>query len=60
MWNIRTGSWGTRVYRVQGFIGPGAAGNPVVASNRRSPADDPIARQIAAAGADPDASDVDR
>ncbi|MEJ0027623.1 MAG: CHAP domain-containing protein [Rhizomicrobium sp.] len=60
VWNIRSGSWGTRVYRVQGFIGPGPAGNPVVASNRRSPADDPIARQIAATGADMDAPDVDR
>ncbi len=23
VWNIRTGGWGTRIYPVQGFIGPG-------------------------------------
>ncbi len=49
VWNIRTGSWGTRTYRVQGFIGPGAAGSPAVAYNSRSQPNDPIARQIAAA-----------
>ena len=26
VWNIRSGSWGTKVYAVQGFIGPGPAG----------------------------------
>jgi len=57
VWNIRTGSWGTRVYRVQGFIGPGPAGNPAVAWNNRSIANDPIARQIAAADTDSDDSD---
>jgi hypothetical protein len=25
VWNIRDGNWGTRIYPVQGFIGPGAA-----------------------------------
>ncbi len=25
VWNIRSGSWGTKVYKVQGFIGPGPA-----------------------------------
>ena len=24
VWNIKSGSWGTRIYAVQGFIGPGA------------------------------------
>jgi hypothetical protein len=48
VWNIRSGTWGTRVYAVQGFIGPGAPdSNPVVASYR-GPAGDPIARLIAA------------
>jgi surface antigen len=48
VWNIRTGSWGSKIYRVQGFIGPGPANaNPVVA-DYRTPSD-PIARQIAAA-----------
>ena len=30
VWNIKTGGWGTRIYPVQGFIGPGngAAPNP--------------------------------
>jgi surface antigen len=51
VWNIRTGSWGTRVYNVQGFIGPGKAdGNAVVASNAPRDDADPIARQIAASG----------
>jgi hypothetical protein len=27
VWNIRDGNWGTRVYPVQGFIGPGTAGS---------------------------------
>jgi hypothetical protein len=26
VWNIRDGNWGTRVYPVRGFIGPGAPG----------------------------------
>jgi surface antigen len=60
VWNIRTGTWGTRIYRVQGFIGPGPAGNPVVAANNRSLANDPIARQIAAADTDSDGSDDER
>jgi hypothetical protein len=34
VWNIRNGSWGTKTYQVQGFIGPGPAGSasPLVAS----------------------------
>jgi hypothetical protein len=28
VWNIRTGGWGTRIYPVQGFIGPGAGSAP--------------------------------
>jgi hypothetical protein len=50
VWNIRNGSWGTKVYTVKGFIGPGPAGseNAVVAFNNFArQASDPIARQIA-------------
>jgi hypothetical protein len=48
VWNIRTGTWGTKVYTVRGFIGPGPANpNPVVASYGARPGDS-IARQIAA------------
>jgi hypothetical protein len=50
VWNIRNGSWGTRTYRVQGFIGPDRV-NPLVASTQGGTADDPIARQIRLAGA---------
>lgn len=60
VWNIRTGSWGTRTYQVQGFIGPGVEGSPVVAANDRFGTDDPIARQIAQADANPGDSDNDR
>jgi surface antigen len=53
VWNIRSGSWGTRTYHVQGFIGPGPeTGSPLVASYRPAPKDDPIARTIAATDAD--------
>jgi len=46
VWNIRTGSWGTKIYTVRGFIGPGpATPNPVVASYNPG---DSIAQQIAA------------
>lgn len=51
VWNIRTGSWGLKAYKVRGFIGPGPEGsdNAVVAFNNFSrDASDPIARQIAA------------
>ena len=44
VWNIRSGSWGTRVYKVQGFIGP-APGGAMIAAYRGG---DPIARLIAA------------
>lgn len=61
VWNIRSGSWGTKVYRVQGFIGPGPAdSNPVVASNAAPDGGDPIARQIAASDANSDDPDSDR
>ena len=33
VWNIRSGSWGTRVYMVQGFIGPGPANPPPVVAS---------------------------
>ncbi len=54
VWNIRSGSWGTKIYNVKGFIGPGTSDeNPVVASSDFNAVvaswDDPIARQIAAA-----------
>jgi surface antigen len=46
VWNIRSGSWGTKVYMVRGFIGPGPANSsPLISAN------DPIARQIAASDA---------
>jgi hypothetical protein len=33
VWNIRTGSWGTKIYSVRGFIGPGPVNpSPLVAS----------------------------
>jgi hypothetical protein len=51
VWNIRTGSWGIKAYKVRGFIGPGPEGSTsaVVAFNAfQHEADDPIARQIAA------------
>jgi hypothetical protein len=48
VWNIRSGSWGTKVYMVKGFIGPGPANpSPVVASYTPAPSD-PIGLQIAA------------
>ena len=49
VWNIRTGTWGTKTYTVQGFIGPGRdAGSPLVSFNEPR-GDDAIARQIAMA-----------
>jgi hypothetical protein len=49
VWNIRTGSWGSKIYRVQGFIGPGpASANPVVAAYHPPALSDPIGRQITA------------
>lgn len=58
VWNIRSGSWGTRVYAVRGFIGPGPTNaNPAVSLNVPVPDatyDDPIARQIAATAPDLD------
>ena len=58
VWNIRSGSWGTKVYKVQGFISPNPAnGNAVVASADLSR--DPIARQIAASNADLNDTDGD-
>ena len=50
VWNIRTGSWGLKAYKVRGFIGPGPEGSEdaVVAFNAFSHTNsDPIARQIA-------------
>ncbi|HEX4302563.1 MAG TPA: CHAP domain-containing protein [Rhizomicrobium sp.] len=54
VWNIRSGSWGTKVYNVQGFISPNPAnGSPLVASlTTPDSTDDPIARQIAAYNVD--------
>jgi hypothetical protein len=47
VWNIRSGTWGTRTYALKGFIGPRTASEQRVSSNGGR-ADDPIARQIAA------------
>ena len=53
VWNIRSGSWGTRTYHVQGFIGPGPeTGSPLVAAYHPKPKDDAIARTIAAGNDD--------
>ena len=30
VWNIKTGGWGTRIYPVQGFIGPGSGSLPTL------------------------------
>ena len=61
VWNIRSGSWGTKVYNVQGFISPNPAnGNPLVASNQAPDPSDPIALQIAASDSDSADSDGDR
>jgi len=46
VWNIRSGTWGTKTYALRGFIGPGQASPMVSSSANRQ--DDPIARQIAA------------
>jgi len=49
VWNIRSGTWGTKTYAVRGFIGPGrAGGEPLISSNDA----DPIARQIASTNTD--------
>jgi|SRR5579871_6191492 len=53
VWNIRSGTWGTRVYAVQGFIGPAPAeANPIIASNRGLTSD-PIGGIIAASASAP-------
>ncbi len=53
VWNIRSGSWGTKIYVVQGFIGPAPAqASPEIASNRDL-IGDPIGRLIAASTATP-------
>lgn len=48
VWNIRSGTWGTKTYALRGFIGPGQAGDHSLVSSNAKPQDDPIARQIAA------------
>jgi hypothetical protein len=50
VWNIRSGSWGTRVYEVQGFIGPAAPESSPVVASYSGLVKDPIARLIAASG----------
>lgn len=56
VWNIRTGSWGTKIYTIKGFIGPGLADStPTYASSGDfgtvvASWQDPIARTIAAGG----------
>ncbi len=55
VWNIRSGSWGTKSYKVQGFISPNPANGPDVVARADLPTPfDPIARQIAASDADMD------
>lgn len=51
VWNIRTGGWGTRIYPVQGFIGPGGDSVP---GGREAPRTDTDLGQIART--DPDES----
>ena len=61
VWNIRSGSWGTKVYNVQGFISPNpAGGNPLVARNEAPDPSDPIALQIAASNSNTDEAGDDR
>jgi hypothetical protein len=52
VWNIRSGTWGTKTYTVRGFIGPGPAEGEALVSSNGARGDDPIARQIASTGAD--------
>lgn len=40
IWNIKTGGWGTRIYPVQGFIGPGS-GDPFDQNQALPDATDP-------------------
>jgi surface antigen len=55
VWNIRSGSWGTKSYKVQGFISPNPADGPAVIASANIPSlADPIARQIAATNDDLD------
>ena len=51
VWNIRSGTWGTKTYALSGFIGPGRADGGSLVSANVKPHDDPIARQIAASDA---------
>jgi hypothetical protein len=37
VFNIRTGAWGSRIYPVQGFIGPGPETNPVLEAGKSPP-----------------------
>lgn len=46
VWNIRTGGWGTRIYPVQGFIGPGSGSGP---GGAEAPGTDTDPAQIARA-----------
>lgn len=50
VWNIRSGTWGTKTYALKGFIGPGSDDGNAIVSSSGVPTDDPIARQIAASG----------
>jgi CHAP domain len=52
VWNIRSGTWGTKTYAVTGFIGPDRTGGEPLVSANDAPGDDPIARQIASSNAD--------
>lgn len=48
IWNIKTGGWGTRIYPVQGFIGPGSSNSGAVTSPEPTSPDDLVAALTAA------------
>jgi hypothetical protein len=52
VWNIRSGSWGTKTYAVRGFIGPDPDGEEPRVSSNAAREDDPIAREIASTDTD--------
>lgn len=53
VWNIRSGTWGTKTYALSGFIGPGQADGSARVSSNAKPSVDLIARQIAASDTAP-------
>jgi hypothetical protein len=51
VWNIRSGTWGTKTYALRGFIGPDRTDGRSLVSANVKPSVDLIARQIAASDA---------